>query len=113
MMRRIDTETGLQKVGSIYYWADQAFIPQLFTQFLCDDLDHHQNVKMFIASLFPIFPKNHVTSSNRLCMCVCVYSCIYVCVLFCLLIGLVYRYPVFHRFGMSWQVHAVMYVCAY
>ena len=30
---------GLQKVGSVYCWADQAFIPQLFTQLLSDDLD--------------------------------------------------------------------------
>lgn len=27
----IDTDTGLQKVGSVYCWADQAFISQLFT----------------------------------------------------------------------------------
>ena len=57
-LRRIDTETGLQKVGSVYCWADRAFIPQLFTQFLSDDLDHHQNVKMFFASLFPLSLKS-------------------------------------------------------
>ena len=84
-LRRIDTETGLQKVGSVYSWADQVFKPQLFTQCLSNDLDHHQNFNMSFASLFRIFPNNHVTSSNRSKACVRVYLCKYVCVLFCLL----------------------------
>ena len=63
-LRRIDTETGLQKTDSVYSWTDQAFIPQLFKHLLSDDLDHHQNVKMIFASLLRIFPNNHVTSNN-------------------------------------------------
>ena len=43
------------------------FIPRLTIY----DLDHHQNVKRIFTSLFCIFPKNHVTSSNRSKACVC------------------------------------------
>ena len=86
-LRRIEKEMFLQKVGSVYSWTEEAFIRQLFTQLLCDDLDRHQNIKMIFASLLCIFPSNHVTSSNRskarvhvcvstrACMCVCCSVC--------------------------------------
>ena len=113
LMRRIDTETGLQKVGPVYCWADGAFIPQLFTQWRSDDLDHHQHVKMFFASLFRVFPKNHATSSNRSKVCVRVYPCVYVCVLSRLLVGWVCRFPDFHRFLEKFLATPCGYVCVW
>lgn len=94
-LRRINTEAGLQ--------------PSLYTsaapQCLSDDLDHHQNVKMFTGPLF--FPKNHVIPvivPRFVCVCVRVHSCMYVYVLLCL----VCTFPVFPPFpGKSTR----LYVC--
>ena len=99
-------------MGSICSWTDQAFLPQLFTQLLSDDLDHHQNVKMIFASLFRIFPNNHVTSRNRSKACVCVCLLMHVCVCVVLFAEImrvisVCRFPVFHCFGEKYEVISI------
>ena len=75
----MDTETGLQKVGFLYCWADRACIPYLFIS---------------LSSLVMIWT---TTKMSRCSLPHC-SLCMYVCVLFCLLGDLVCRFPVFSLF---------------
>lgn len=88
-LRRINTEAGLQ--------------PSLYTsaapQCLSDDLEHHQNVKMFTGPLF--FPKNHVIPvivPRFVCVCVRVFT--RACMCMCCSVWCV-RFLFFHRFLAS------------
>ena len=90
---RITRRRGLQVVGSVYFWTDQALYTSLnsvhLVMQLCNDSLGKKKKKSSWCSLFSFsqcsisYLDNYVTSSNFyecVCVCVCVCVCARVCV---------------------------------